>query len=152
MEKVIFLDIDGVLNSEEYFINRQRPYTGDFRRSHDIDSIAIERLNRIMENTNTEIVLSSSWRIFPLTEVVSAMNYKGFKYNIKYVTTREYMDRGLQILKFIQENSVEDYIVLDDEAFDILKYIPKKQFVKTKWKTGLLDSHAYYIIEYFNRK
>lgn len=152
MNRVIFLDIDGVLNSEEYYKSRQRKWDGEFRFIYDIDSTAIERLNNILDKTQAQIVLSSSWRFAPLNEIMDSLKYKGFKYDIKYITTKERMDRGLQILKFVNENNVKDYIVIDDEPFEIVKYIPSNQFVNTTSDSGLLQEHVDYIIEYFNKK
>lgn len=151
IDRVIFLDIDGVLNSEEYFIKRQKNWSGEFKFSYDLDTIAVERLNRIIENTKVEIVLSSSWRLSPLNEVLNALRYKGFKHDISHVTTLIHMDRGLQILKFIEENDVNDYLVIDDDSFDIGKYIPKEQFIHTRWETGLMDKNVEDIIKYFNK-
>jgi len=150
--KVIFLDIDGVLNSEAYFIARGKNFSLLPKFSYDLDPIAVERLNKIMDSTNAEIVLSSTWRLSPLQQVVDALKYKGFKHDIKFTTTRQHMDRGLQILKFVEENDLQQYVVIDDDSYDIEVYIDKDKFVHTRWKTGLLDSHVDYIIEYFKEK
>jgi hypothetical protein len=152
IEKAIFLDIDGVLNSEEYYIHRQKDWSGKFKFSYDLDEIAIQRLNKIIENTKINIVLSSTWRLFQINEVINSLKYKGFKYDIEYVTTFIPMDRGLQILKFIKNNNVKDYIVIDDDDFDIKAYIPTENFVHTSFKYGLTDKNVDYIINYFNKK
>ena len=68
--RVVFLDIDGVLNSEAF--NRK---LGDQHRQldpahecmcyrHDqmIDRDAVARLNRLVAKTGSKIVISSSWR------------------------------------------------------------------------------------------
>ena len=53
--KVIFLDIDGVLNSYQY--DRQRK-EGD----GNIDLTRLELLKEIIQSTDAKIVLSTSWR------------------------------------------------------------------------------------------
>lgn len=54
--KVIFLDIDGVLNSNRYDRERSPDDTNN------IDETRLPLLQRIVEQTNARIVLSSSWR------------------------------------------------------------------------------------------
>ena len=55
--KVIFLDIDGVLNSEEYYESFP---DGEFIPP--IDPVCVERLKRIVDRTGAKLILSSSWR------------------------------------------------------------------------------------------
>lgn len=54
--KVVFLGIDGVLNSAAY--DRQRDWT---KRTY-IDKTRLPLLKQIVDATGAEIVLSSTWR------------------------------------------------------------------------------------------
>ena len=54
--KILFLDIDGVLNSREY--DRRR----DWNEQSNIDKTRLPLLKRIIESTGAKIVLISSWR------------------------------------------------------------------------------------------
>jgi hypothetical protein len=64
--KVIFLDIDGVLNSNDWYVYRRDNVPMDSVSAqypfYEFDPRAIERLNRIIESTEAKIVVSSSWR------------------------------------------------------------------------------------------
>ena len=64
--KVIFLDIDGVLNSNDWYVYREDnvdTYSIDAQYPfYEFDPRAIERLNRIIESTGAKIVVSSTWR------------------------------------------------------------------------------------------
>ena len=52
MEKYLFLDIDGVLNDQNYFLENR----------DEIDPVRVKRLARIIQQTGAKIILSSTWR------------------------------------------------------------------------------------------
>ena len=56
--KIIFLDIDGVLNSEMYEWSR-----GEDRADNRIDLSRVRLLKDIVSATDAKIVLSSTWRL-----------------------------------------------------------------------------------------
>ena len=58
--KVIFLDVDGVLNSDEYFNNIKNKETTDIESEIDINTIV--DLKKAIDETGASVVLSSSWR------------------------------------------------------------------------------------------
>lgn len=57
MTKIIFLDIDGVLNSMDYFEKVK-----DCDGYNDINTEKVKLLKEIIDRTGAEIVLSSTWR------------------------------------------------------------------------------------------
>lgn len=62
--KVIFLDIDGVINTDQI---------ASFRRNHAVkemvfDDEAMVNLHEIVASTGSRIVISSTWRIFYNTD------------------------------------------------------------------------------------
>ena len=57
MRKIIFLDIDGVLNSMDYF-----EQTKDCKGYTEINHEKVKLLKKIVDRTGAEIVLSSTWR------------------------------------------------------------------------------------------
>ena len=59
MSKYIFLDIDGVLNSEEMLNHKPFPKC---RGMMGIEKSKVKRLKQIVEATGAEIVLTSSWK------------------------------------------------------------------------------------------
>lgn len=60
INKYLFLDVDGVLNSDEWYHeewNKDHVYPqGDF------DPKCVEIVNRIVKETGCKVVVSSSWR------------------------------------------------------------------------------------------
>ena len=125
--KVLFLDIDGVLNSENWFAYRiycvknnmvnilmNFVDTDDRNIKHKLtmlDDRAIANLNRIIEETGCKVVLSSSWRSCveaenTLTEYL--LKLKGFKYELYDVTPRLWFNdfsirRGEEIQLWMDE-------------------------------------------------
>ena len=73
--KVIFLDIDGVLNSEDLCIRRRhednsfddkkKPYIYDF-----VDENAVNIIVKLCKQYNIDIVISSSWRLYTLEDTM----------------------------------------------------------------------------------
>lgn len=69
MSKILFLDFDGVLNSTEWFQKTRgnggiRPVypTKAAHEASMIDPDAVANLNRIIETTGCQVVISSTWR------------------------------------------------------------------------------------------
>lgn len=83
--RVIFLDIDGVLNSQDWYVYRRDSIAMDDVNAqypfYEFDPRAIKRLNRIIEETEAKIVVSSSWRsgetIESLQKLLNSVGVKG---------------------------------------------------------------------------
>ena len=145
MDKVLFLDIDGVLNSAYFFKNRQN-------KESDLDINAVKILENIVEKTNCAVVLSSSWRMFGLEYVNEEFLKIKSRLEIDYYTTTKHMDRGLQIKQFIEENNIDNYVVVDDEICDIKQHLDSSRVVKTEFRgDGLNHEIADKIIELLNK-
>lgn len=72
--KIIFLDIDGVLATAPcWYMKRDQKYN-----TYPFDKKAVKVLNKILKETNAEIVLSSDWRYYynlnALKEIFIDMN------------------------------------------------------------------------------
>ena len=57
MNKLIFLDIDGVLNYNSWYYNSR-----NIEKEKDLDLFCIERINILTKLTKAYIVISSDWR------------------------------------------------------------------------------------------
>ena len=113
--KVIFLDIDGVLNSDEYF-DRIRDLNMQGIQS-EVDIEKIKLLKKAIDETGAKVVLSSSWRY---TRNAQYLKQLLLQYNIFADSTPFLQNkRGLEIKKWLENNpNVEDFVILDDEIFD----------------------------------
>ena len=61
--KIIFLDVDGVLNTSETFRRRRIEYEKTKKWNVEIDLDRVARLKYIINMTGAKVVLSSSWRL-----------------------------------------------------------------------------------------
>ena len=160
----IFLDIDGVMNNKQDWLAKKNKSTGKFDNACMFCDQAWQMLSDVCKATDARIILSSSWRlglkedgdrIYALfTNEEKLLNYFD-KYEIRLValTDNKGSTRGKQIIRFVKDylTPYDDYVVLDDEDFDIANYIPKEQFIKTEFETGLQPEHCKRIIDYFNK-
>jgi len=148
--KILFLDIDGVLNSEALF--RRRPPDARLEMNEDkwwaemLDPDAIQRLNRILAETGAKVVVSSTWR-FALgpDDLQRILGSRGFVGEIIGATPRRLTKRGDrrgdEIAAWLSDAAcdVEAFVILDDDS-DMGALLPK--LIKTTWKAGLQDEHV----------
>lgn len=147
--KVLFLDIDGVVNCKTT-TQRHRGYIG-------IDPYMAFLVGRIALRTNCKVVLSSSWRnskegIAEVERCVVPLH--GTTGNEPHDPTRppgiENCQRGREIQRWLTANpEVTHYAILDDEN-DML---PEQQlhFFKTTWERGITEEIAEDVEEYLNQ-
>ena len=140
--KVLFLDIDGVVNCAKT-VQRYGGVIG-------IDPYMALLVGRIVEATGAKIVLSSSWRHWPQGREEIRKRVMPFidTTSIKGVYLPTY--RGLEILEWLNRHpEVERYAILDDDS----DFHPSQQshFFKTEWNTGLTDLIADQVIKHLNQ-
>lgn len=156
--KIIFLDIDGVLNSQLY---HERTYDPNLEKDisrfdykcRDIDDKAVSFLNDLIKDTGAKVVVSSSWRrsetIESLTKILQA---RGFTGEIVGFTPRlgKNTVRGNEIHKWIEDNDkllgvyyyqFKEYVILDDDS-DMLLW-QKDNFIKTDGYVGLTPTNVH---------
>lgn len=141
---VVFLDIDGVLNSEQYMKTKKGTvyaegfqYPGLEWWADGLDPEAMERLNRLVERTGAEIVVSSTWRLGGDVEwLQKILEMRGFRGRVIGVTPR-YGDgpRSREIAAWVDRFGPKRYVVLDDDSD---AEIPGKT-VRTSFRCGLTD-------------
>ena len=136
--KVIFLDIDGVLNEDT-------TPTRTKSRVIFIDQEKLLRLKRIVDATSAKIVLSSTWRYDrddaryngDFLELQEAFHNVGLDfYDFTPVDTIG-IRRGMEIKAWLGLHpEVTKYIILDDELFDYEERKLLPRLVKTDFVYG----------------
>lgn len=125
--KVIFLDVDGVLNSDDYFDKIENLNIEGIE--NDIDVEKIKLLKEAVKQTGAKVVLSSSWRY---TRKAKELRELLLNYGI-YVDATPFLEnkRGIEIKEWIKShNDIEDFIILDDEIFDSYDEELMKKLIK----------------------
>lgn len=157
--KVIFLDIDGVLN-EEKSRSRCCGYKG-------IDDKKVGNLASIVNATGAKIVLISTWkddwRKADKARQGMMANYLDKKLKKQGLTVFDktesvgkasgfHLSRGEGILQFLSTHTVEKYVILDDYQFDYDGCGLTGNYVKTDNKNGgLTEELSQKAIEILNR-
>lgn len=159
--KVIFLDIDGVLNSEEFFVEmtqncrydayRSAGYSAKMSRNLcSLDSVAIANLNHLITQTGAKIVVSSCWKADDpfLQEIFAVVGIPAYIDITPYTETRH---RGLEINYWLDKHpEVENYVILDDDTDMLDKQL--EHFVQTDaYKRGLSLENVEQAVKILNK-
>ena len=161
--RVIFLDIDGVLNSELFnrTLDERHRQLGHhevcecFKLYRQIDRDAVARLNRLVEATGSKIVISSSWRkLFDPPELHRILSEHGLVAEIigetpdgpndpEMLETFGHIDRvfrGHEIDCWLKKHPEVDRFVILDDCSDMEMHM--NRLVQTDCEEGLLDEHV----------
>lgn len=104
--KVIFLDVDGVLNTIETF----GLFGPDF-----IDDASVALVARIVKETGAKIVLSSSWRIYEKDKKMVKKALARHDLEIFDCTPiKSQVKRSEEIQSWLNDNQVKKFAILDD--------------------------------------
>lgn len=155
--KLIFLDIDGVLNNTQNIKKYRLFFRGKRRLLVDVKPVFYLKklLNEIeKEKLNVKIVISSSWRLGTIPADWKKL-FKHYFNNGEIVIGRTpylYKDRGIEILKLLEiakekGDIIDDYIVLDDDTEDIINYINHEKVMRIDRRYGLTSKNIKEILK-----
>lgn len=164
--KILFLDVDGVLNNRLTYarIHRAWKESGNATKGGEfgwpmghLDATLVPNLNPIVEQTGCQIVLSSSWRIIAkIPDFRQWVALKGFKYPDSIIDrTRSSVGddpdgRGNEIKDWLKGHpEVTAYAILDDDSQDIIRVHPNN-FVHTSLNEGLTEEKVQAAIAILN--
>ena len=157
--KLIFLDIDGVLNHE--LIYREKSQDERYKEvGHpkcDLDPKKVELLNDLIYNTDAKVVIISTWRkgrnIGVLQGLLEWAGFKGEIIGITEVLTLPHaiVPRGVEIYNYLEECQSTDiqYIILDDDRDMLLRQ--KNNFFHVDSYCGLTPNIVRRAIKFLER-
>jgi hypothetical protein len=131
--KILFLDIDGVLNKAT--TKERIGGTGIFAAMHGLDSKLVALLRGwLAQHSSVKVVLSSTWRLHPdtLELVQDALPILDVTPNKRH--------RQNEIESWLAVHpEVDRYAILDDMQF--FRWPISRYFVQTSYEHGLLPQH-----------
>jgi len=163
MSKVLFLDIDGVLNTERQHdrcVNLGADQVDNFGYAFDPEAVA--NLERIVNETGADIVISSSWKMWGLDAMQRMWARRDLPGKVIDITPNtesdemllsvdlDFMDipaiKGSEIKEWLSTNGNQDtrYAILDD----LPDMLPEQEshFVQTDPRIGITKDDADRII------
>ena len=147
--KVIFVDVDGVLNSDGFI--------DSVKGSQDIDIKTIRLLKNAVNKTGAQIVMDTSFRYTKsFLKVQEMLLQNGILFDKTPFIDNE---RGKEIKQYLAEHKdIEDYILLDDVIFpdfddELLEHLIKMDDTNSRGiGKGLQEKDVEEIIRRFGRK
>ena len=171
MEKYLFLDFDGVLNTASYAKRLRKEGVDPFDEFGAMFTPdAINNLRSIVEQTGCKIVLSSTWRnegmmrmqtlwkdrglpgeIFSMTPILLSITYNDAR-NGDLFTIPEHNAKALEIQAWLHRYAKQpcQYVILDDE--NVFFHGQQEHLVQTEEYEGLTFTKAQFAIEVLNKK
>lgn len=157
--KVIFLDIDGVLNSEEFLRNNQNEM---------IDRNNVNILKNVIDKTGAVVVMSSGWRLWFDDNMMPRDGYSQCLYDILLEFDIKVFDKtpdfsteeirinktfskvkAKEIIAWLSEHeTVDKYVVLDD--LNLNNEEVNSHLVRTNAQVGITEDDAMRVIEMIN--
>ena len=139
--KIIFLDIDGVINREDI--------TGKRLSDNIIEDDKLKIIKYITEKTGAKVVLTSSWRMhlkgdkLKYDDIGIYINGCFYNNHIDIIDTTDDLgfmfSRNDEINLWLEKHSdIKSYVIIDDYCYNF----KKNKFVKINGKTGITNYDA----------
>lgn len=169
--KIIFLDFDGVLNTEYH--QRQLQHEGKvWQDKHGacFDPEAVKQLQVIVEMTHADIVIESSWKYLGLEAMHEMWQDRQLPGRVIDITSSVISDcmllsadleqtspsalhcKGAEIASWLYDNNMQDasYAIIDDEYIILESQLP--HLILTNPYDGLTEELAMRTIDILNQQ
>lgn len=146
--KIVFLDIDGVLNSDGWYKSGEAKKAYEKTKivsDYHFDPNAWKWVEKLLIETGAKIVLTSSWRNFNLEATLKDFTGTKFevlnKYIVEITPRLRLRHRGKEIETFIKNTDIEidGYVIIDDDTDFNIDQLP--YFVRTDWFHGITEEN-----------
>ena len=152
MTKIIFLDFDGVLNTEHYqgLLQYQgKPWQDEYGAF--FDPKAVKQLKRIIDATDADIVVESSWKYLGLDAMKELWEVRNLPGTIIDITPSLLgKNKGVEIASWLSKYAKQDirYVIIDDEYVILDSQLP--HFILTNPYEGITEEQANRAISILN--
>jgi len=141
--KVLFLDIDGVCNSGNFAMAGNSLW-------NNTDPAAVKLVKRIIKETKCDVVLSSTWRMYPDSRKAvkkQVCHYIDCTKDLQGGAKRGVVERGHEVQEWLDRHpAVEQYAILDDDS----DFLPHQWLFKTTFQKGITEEIAQAVIHHLN--
>lgn len=162
MTKLIFLDFDGVLNSNLFYQQtRVRGEDGKLQLpipEVDLDPRNVKYLNKLIKDTEAKVVVSSTWRlgrtVEELQKILESVGFVGEVIDktkdLRYGDGGKWSVRGNEIHCWMDENHTKydfdqyhfkNYVIFDDDS-DML-YWQRNNYIQIDSYCGLTPNNVF---------
>ena len=154
MTKIIFLGFDGVLNTEHYqgLLQYQgKPWQDEYGAF--FDPKAVKQLKRIIDATDADIVVESSWKYLGLDAMKELWKVRNLPGTIIDITPSLLgKNNGVEIASWLSKYAKQDirYVIIDDEYVILDSQLP--HFILTNPYEGITEEQANRAISMLNEK
>ena len=132
--KVIFLDKDGVLNSDEYFDKIEGLDIKGIESDVDIEKVKL--LKEAVDETGARVVVTASARYTTNGQLLIQL-LREYQMLVD-LTPLINKKRGIEIRQWLSEHpDTEDFVILDDEIFDSYDEELMKKLIKISNGNGI---------------
>jgi len=177
--KIIFLDVDGPLNTDDYLVKqcdehpKGRLYS--YEAQFNFDPMVMTNLQKIAKDENTKIVVSSTWRLsrdeFKIWKVdpesvkdeywdALIRNLKEYNLDHKVIGVTPHLTdnrcnslaRGKEIKHYLRNHpnlNVESFVIIDDDSD--MEDMTETHLAKCEWEDGITDIVAERAIEILSK-
>lgn len=150
MQKILFLDFDGVLNSAP-----TRSMGEDAWEK--ICPWHVEQLNQVVARTGCKVVVSSTWRHSNSLDELRDILYKaGFEGEVIGMTPMnlpchfsQCISRGAEIQTWLDENNINDAVIAIVDDCEFMDHL-EPRLVKTDDRVGLMPEHVDELVALLN--
>ena len=152
MNKILFLDFDGVLNTEHYqgLLQYQgKPWQDEYGAF--FDPKAVKQLKRIIDATDADIVVESSWKYLGLDAMKELWKVRNLPGTIIDITPSLLgKNKGVEIASWLSKYAKQDirYVIIDDEYVILDSQVP--HFILTNPYEGITEEQANRAISMLN--
>lgn len=152
MHKILILDFDGVLNTEHYqgLLQYQgKPWQDEYGAF--FDPKAVKQLKRIIDATDADIVVESSWKYLGLDAMKELWKDRNLPGTIIDITPSLLgKNKGVEIASWLSKYAKQDirYVIIDDEYVILDSQLP--YFILTNPYEGITEEQANRAISMLN--
>lgn len=165
-KKILFLDLDGVLNTARWHEQAKGDQLKD-DYGYTFDPTAVANLAQIIERTGADIVISSSWKCMGLSQMEDMWEDRNLPGKIIGITPNSVSDellldvdidsidlfhiRGEEIKEWLTTygKNVSHYVIIDD--MDHMLPEQQSHFVQTNPEVGITEDDANKAITIMNK-